>query len=305
MSVDLLDDDAFSAWAKSVIETSTTTAANDTGAMPHQETADDTTSSVTPDKVKVEKEVTTDQTTATKDETKSQEQVDKPDLEGYVPKEVVKKVRHERREAEKLVKQTQRELDELRQKLAYYEQQGKQAGIEYKPPKTEITPDLMQLVKEGDPDAIGEALEILSRQSKTNTTANQTIAQSPDAPYNNSGHWAENLTDIEVQDVLEEWNELAQSGDKIAQQRWAMAIQASQEVINDAKHSNSSPDEIGKAVIALTRSKIQAAAASKVNQAKTSKPMPDSLSGASASSNSQNLLGLSGVDLIARLDAMR
>lgn len=323
---DVSDDADFAAFVQSVTgqaEQPATTEGADDGAMPVQPAVDnDSGQSATPDADKAG-EATTQQS----DEQQGKQDADDGEadpLANYVPREVVRKVRHERREAVREREQFRKERDQfqqeaaqLRQQMEHFQQQGKAHGVELKPMATEISDELIQAVGEGDPTATAEALRIMrgmvGKQAAHKPPAErQTVQQERPAEHGSaSGHWTESLQDDGVRDTLEEWSETAEAGDQAAQKRWAIAVEVSKAVMTDPANRTLEPDDIGRKVVSLTNQKVREAAAARINQqGREQARMPESLSSSPGGRNhapagADSLLGLSGDDLIAALDNLR
>lgn len=247
-----------------------------------------------------------DTKTDTKPDTKPDDAIDDAIDDGFVPKSVVKKVRHERREIARERDRLQRELDAAQakldannQQLSYYQKQATDAGAdEYTPPPTELTDDLLERVRDGDTDAIAQALAI--RQREQQEMSKEVPVDTPE-----DGHWTTRVTDEVVIDQLESWSDAAEAGDKRGQAVWAKAVEVSNQVLSDPANQALSPDEIGAKIVeqtkqSFTRSAVEATVQPGEDQ------MPESLStaGGSGAEPDNDLLGLEGDELIAALDAM-
>lgn len=230
--------------------------------------------------------------------------------DAFVPKAVVKKVRHERREIArnlaKAAKENKALADQkaqLEKQLAYYRAQAEEVGVdEYQEPPNELTDELLERVRDGDTDAIAQALAIqrAMQQPKSNDQGAE--------PEPSSGHWTEQLSDDSVTDQLEAWSDGYEAGDARSRKAWETAIEVSKQVMSDPNNQSLSPDEIGAKVVALTKRSIAGRVVDEQTSGDGDDRMPESLSSAGGSarkSGPTSLLGLEGDELIAALDAQR
>ena len=232
----------------------------------------------------------------------------KQDDNEYVPRKVLQKVRQERRDASRDAAQARRDAAEAKaqraeaeERLAAYEKQMADSGIEYVPPVTEFSDDLEQRMRDGDTDAITDAVKIISNQGRAADSAEQSVDQA-------EPHWTEAITDAGVVDQLEAWSDAAQVGDEAGTARWGLAVDVSNEVLSDPNNQNLSPDEIGAKIVTLTKDRLVTAAAEVVERqvGGDEDRMPESLGSAGGGNQApkSDLLGLDGDDLIAAIDKM-
>ena len=249
------------------------------------------------------------------------EQPDKPadnsekhDGDGDKPDGYRKAVVHHRRRAQQAEAQLQQEREQrealaaevaaMKTQLA----QAKQSGFEPRELPNEVTPELMQAVREGDPDAIADVTELLLRQRAPVATPVPVASEQQAAGLDPLA-----LRGTEHQPVLDtlmEWRDDAQDG--LGNVAWDTAVAIEAALRNDPQYSHVSTEVFYKTVVERTRERIQQGGKLKAAQqlAGSADKMPESLSAAGSGvqggeidpvSQMMNLEGQALVDYINNL----
>ena len=249
------------------------------------------------------------------------EQPDKPadnsekhDGDGDKPDGYRKAVVHHRRRAQQAEAQLQQEREQrealaaevaaMKTQLA----QAKQSGFEPRELPNEVTPELMQAVREGDPDAIADVTELLLRQRAPVATPVPAASEQQAAGFDPLA-----LRGTEHQPVLDtlmEWRDDAQDG--LGNVAWDTAVAIEAALRNDPQYSHVSTEVFYKTVVERTRERIQQGGKLKAAQqlAGSADKMPESLSAAGSGvqggeidpvSQMMNLEGQALVDYINNL----
>ena len=252
------------------------------------------------------------------------EQPDKPadnsekhdgDGDGDKPDGYRKAVVHHRRRAQQAEAQLQQEREQrealaaevaaMKTQLA----QAKQSGFEPRELPNEVTPEMLQAVREGDPDAIADVTELLLRQRAPVATPVPVASEQQQA----AGLDPLALRGTEHQPVLDtlmEWRDDAQDG--LGNVAWDTAVAIEAALRNDPQYSHVSTEVFYKTVVERTRERIQQGGKLKAAQqlAGSADKMPESLSAAGSGvrggeidpvSQMMNLEGQALVDYINNL----